>query len=97
MDNTDVQPVFPPMQADLGWNKRIKLSGVEFKSPAILGGETLASVETVSTTESLWNVVRGRSFDAFASRPRVDCSRASSGQLKWAELLDFVSLLPYRA
>lgn len=80
------------MQADLGWHKKVKLSDVSFKSPKILGQETLASAASVSSSESLWQVVRGLPYDLFAEKAWLDNSLAASGQFKWTELLDYVRI-----
>ena len=78
------------MQADLGWRKKVRLSNVSLQSPKILGEETLASAASVSTSESLWHILRGLSYDLFAEKAWLDNSLAASGQLKWTELLDYV-------
>ena len=80
------------MQADLGWGKKVRLSNVSLQSPKILGEETLASAASVSTSENLWQVVRGLPYDLFAEKAWLDNSLAASGQLKWSELLDYVRL-----
>ena len=80
------------MQADLGWRKKVRLSEVSLRSPKILGEETLASAASISTSESLWQIVRGLPYDLFAEKAWLDNSLAASGQFKWTELLDYVCL-----
>ena len=89
-DETNYLPKHDTVQADLGWNKPIRLQGIKVKAPPTLGGNTLAEFPSISTTDRLWSIALGRGFDAFAPSPWIDCSLASSGQLKWKQLLDYV-------
>lgn len=80
------------MQADLGWRKKVKLTNVALVSPKILGQETLASVNSITSSANLWSIVRGTPYDIFAEKAWIDNSLSPSGQLKWAQLLDYVKL-----
>ena len=79
------------LQADLGWGKPVRLRGVRLASPSALGGDNLASADAVYSNISLWDIVRGQPHDVFVEKARVDATLADNGQLKWMQLLDYVS------
>lgn len=79
------------LQADLGWRKPVKISGITLQAPAHLGGETLASVASLRTNARLWDIARFKPFDVIVSSPQIDCTLSASGKLKWAQLVDYVS------
>ena len=79
------------LQADLGWGKPVRLRGVRLTSPSALGGDDLASADAIYSNTSLWDIIRKQPHDVFVEKARVDASLADNGQLKWMELLDYVS------
>ena len=81
------------MQAELAWLKPIHLHGVKYSLPAALGGDPLATAKSLGTRSRLWDVIVGRKYDVYGEKPWLDCTFSQSGQWKWTQLANYVSII----
>ena len=79
------------LQAELGWLRPIHLTRVSYNQPVQLGGQPLATAESLNTKSRLWDVLVGRQYDVYGEKPWLDCTFSDSGQWKWTELSKHVS------
>lgn len=59
------------MQADVGWRRPARISNVRWLDSGSKDAREMAAIKSLSTSKSLWDVVRGREFEATIDKPTV--------------------------
>ncbi|KAK9806403.1 hypothetical protein WJX73_002550 [Symbiochloris irregularis] len=73
-------------QANLGWRQPVSMQGITITEPHALGARQLLSIETVTSTQPLWQMLRGADYDLIIGQPILDCSILPSGQSRLERL-----------
>ena len=79
------------MQAEVGWRRPARLRNVRWLESSGKESRELATIESIRTSQSLWDIARGREFEATVDRPTILGATDVDGDpciLKVIEVLD---------
>ncbi len=58
-------------QAEVGWRRPARLRGLRWLESSGKESRELAAIESIRTSQPLWDIARGREFEATIDRPTI--------------------------
>ena len=58
-------------QAEVGWRRPARLRGLRWLESSGKESRELAAIESIRTSQPLWDIARGREFEATVDRPTI--------------------------
>ena len=58
-------------QAEVGWRRPARMRGVRWLESSGNDSRELAAIESIQTSQPLWEIARGREFEATVDRPTI--------------------------
>ena len=78
------------MQAEVGWRRPARIRNLRWLDSGSKDAREMATIESLSTSKPLWDIVRGREFEATINKPTVLGATDVDGEaciLKVAEVI----------
>ena len=61
----------PAVQAEVSWRSPARIKNVRWLDGSSKDSREMAAIESISTSKSLWDIARGREFEATIDKPTI--------------------------
>lgn len=82
------------LQAEVGWRRPARIRNVRWLDSGSKDATEMAAVKSLSTSKSLWDIVRGREFEATIDKPTILGATDKDGDACIQKVLEVTVLMP---